>query len=449
MTDERIEAFEKLLGIVDRLRAENGCPWDRKQTLSSMIPHLLEETHEVVDALVRDKRDAVREELGDLLMNILLCARIAQDAGSFSLAEISAEIADKLVRRHPHVFGDTQVDSVDGVLKNWEAIKQAERGGSKVASALEGVPASLPALSRAARFVDKAASTGFVWPDPEAAARKLDEEIGELKEALAGDSAERRQEEIGDVLFATVALARKLKIDPEVAMRNAANRFETRFRTLEQSLGKPLADAALAEMLNGWERAKATLADSDARFDRLPAEWRVIVRRMDSARRALLRAGRDLPPDRFVRKPREEAGTWSVRDVLEHLLDVDQRLVALFRRFAEQGRQAGESGVFPSTGVLSAPARSMVPPQGKIVGPPHEQRPDLATQAALERALAAARADLLDAVIAVAEFDPRALKGPHPVFGELDALQWGDFIPMHERRHAAQITKILEHLDPA
>lgn len=448
--DPRVLAFQRLLAVIDRLRAEDGCPWDRKQTFDSMAPHLLEECYEVVDALSASRRDGVREELGDLLMNVLLCARIAQDSGAFDLGGVASTIADKLVRRHPHVFGETKVDGVEGVLKNWEQIKKAERegeGGS--ASALDGVPAALPALQRSARLVDKAATAGFVWQDVAAAREKLAEELGELDRALERpDDRESLGHELGDVLFAASALAHKVKIDPELAAREAASRFEARFRRLESDLGGSVAGKPLAELLAGWTRAKDALereavgAEADT-----PDAWFSVFRKLARARRRLTSRVRDLPPDRVRRKPTSSGGDWSVRDVLEHLLDVESKMGALFARMAAQAERGG-TAAFPKDRELAPPSQPFAPPATRIEGPPPVPREDLASVADLLTALDQARLETLAAIRSITRFDPRPIVAPHPLLGPLDALQWGEFVAGHEARHLQQVERILAHLEP-
>jgi len=268
--DPRALAFARLLAVVDRLRAPDGCPWDRKQTLASMAPHLVEEAHEAVEAIERGRTAQVAEECGDVLMVVALLCRIAEQDGQFDLAVASHGIADKLIRRHPHVFGDAHVDSAEQVVTNWEAIKKVEREEKQEdASGIAGVPVALPALQRAHRVGGKAVSAGFRWADPRGALAKLREEQGELDEALAGVdlskdgmpgvSAEQRgrvEHELGDVLLAAAFLARYLDVDAERVTREAVRRFEGRFRTMESTLGRPMKDATLVEMMSAWQSAK-------------------------------------------------------------------------------------------------------------------------------------------------------------------------------------------------
>ncbi len=269
-TDPRSAAFARLIAIVDRLRAPDGCPWDKKQTIASMAPHLVEEAHEAVEA-IETKGDAeIAEEAGDLLMVVAMICRIAEEAGRFDLATASAAIADKLVRRHPHVFGSVEVDSADEVVKNWEAIKKEERASkAEDSSALAGVPAALPALQRAHRMCGKAVSAGFKWSNVAGALAKLGEENVELREALsrsgldldanAPASAAQRaavEHELGDVLLAAAFLSTYLSLDPEKLARDAVRRFEARFRSMERSVGRPLAELSESSLIEAWERAK-------------------------------------------------------------------------------------------------------------------------------------------------------------------------------------------------
>jgi len=268
--DVRTDALRRLMAVVDRLRDPDGCPWDLKQSLESVAPHLVEEAHEVVEAVESGADDHVVEEAGDLLMGIFLLARIAEQEGRFDLAEVAEGVAEKLVRRHPHVFGQVRADSADAALASWEAVKRAEREGkAEDTSALAGVPVALPALQRAARLADKARAAGFRWTDAGGALDKVVEELRELGEAFqAAGAAEaaagelgaadraRLEHELGDVLIAAAFLGSYLKIDPERAAREALRRFERRFRALEQGLGRPLVQCSLDELLALWREVK-------------------------------------------------------------------------------------------------------------------------------------------------------------------------------------------------
>lgn len=271
---ERSAALADLAAVIDRLREPDGCPWDRKQTVESMAKYLLEEGHELVEAIESgDDRDAA-EEAGDLLMVVFLICRIAEEAGRFDLAAAAGAVKDKLVRRHPHVFGDVTVDGADEVLTNWEAIKQREREEKEVdASALAGLPKGLPALQRAARTCEKAMAAGFRWPTAAGALEKVDEELRELHEALDGaplddpdrprlapEQGARVEEELGDLLLAGAYLGHYLRIDPEAALRAALRRFEGRFRAMEADGEGSLEGSPISALAARWERAKAAAA---------------------------------------------------------------------------------------------------------------------------------------------------------------------------------------------
>ena len=258
--DARLDAVARLLAIVDRLRAPDGCPWDREQTVASMASSLTEEAFEAVEAIDGGDDAGTREELGDVLMVVALIARIAEQGERFGLAQVADTVSDKLIRRHPHVFGDAKVEGTDGVLANWERIKQEERKSKETdASALAGVPVALPALQRADRLGGKAISAGFRWSDAAGALAKLREEVDELQAELDVEQpdAERLEHELGDVLLAGALLGRYLKIDPEAATRAAVRRFEERFRAMERAVDGPLAERSLEELVAAWQRAKA------------------------------------------------------------------------------------------------------------------------------------------------------------------------------------------------
>ena len=267
--ETRAQAFDRMLDIVDRLRAPDGCPWDRKQTVETMAPHLIEEAHELLEAVECGADQDIIEEAGDVLMVVAMVCRIAEEAGRFDLGDASRAIAEKLVRRHPHVFGEEQITEAEEVVGRWEAIKKSEREGKQEdSSALAGVPKSLPALQRAMRTCEKAAAAGFAWEDARGALAKLREEIGELEAELEGvtekadlgaEQEARVVAELGDVLLAGAHLGRYLGIDPERACREAVRRFEGRFRKMEASLGKGgVTGRPLGELLDAWEQAKAS-----------------------------------------------------------------------------------------------------------------------------------------------------------------------------------------------
>ncbi len=268
-----MEDFQELYDIIRRLRAPGGCPWDREQTVQTLAPHLIEEAHEAADAVASGDTGRMREELGDLMMALLLTLRTAEEDGLFSQAETGEEAVAKLVRRHPHVFGDVQADGADEVLANWEEIKKQERREKgNVAGVLGGVPAELPALLRARRIGDKAARVGFEWPDLDGPRDKVHEELAELEEVLAdfdGKPDARTiallTHELGDLLFAVVHLGRHVGVDAEMALRGTIERFTRRFRLVEERLGEDLEGASLEQMDRIWDEAKALEATSPAK----------------------------------------------------------------------------------------------------------------------------------------------------------------------------------------
>jgi MazG family protein len=253
-------SLSRLVEIMDRLLAPDGCPWDREQTLATLRPFLVEETYEVLDALERGDVAGHREELGDLLMQIVFHAAIRRGEGAFAIDDVVGEICDKLVRRHPHVFGDAQVADSAEVLTQWEAIKAREKA-DKPGRTLDGVIGALPALARAQKLGAKAGRVGFDWGGWEGSLAKVEEEVGEVREVAAGggDTAAAHHE-LGDLLFAVVNLARKLDVDAESALHDASVRFTRRFEFIEDRLAegsrKP-ADSNLEEMDRLWNAAKA------------------------------------------------------------------------------------------------------------------------------------------------------------------------------------------------
>ena len=250
-------AFQNLCNIVARLRAPGGCPWDREQTHESLLPALIEEAYEVAEA-ARAKDDAhLREELGDLLLVVVMHAEIARESRRFDIGEVIRDVSDKLVRRHPHVFGTSDARDSGAVLKQWEAIKREEKKADS--HYLASLPKALPALMRAQKAQSKAARVNFDWTDVRDVVAKVDEEINETKEAIASKDRARIEEEIGDILFAVVNLARKCKIDAESALQRATGKFVTRFNRLEDEMrrrGKKLGDVDLGEMDAIWDQIK-------------------------------------------------------------------------------------------------------------------------------------------------------------------------------------------------
>ncbi|HVM79767.1 MAG TPA: nucleoside triphosphate pyrophosphohydrolase [Stellaceae bacterium] len=265
MTDST--GLPRLLDIMARLRdPERGCPWDLEQSFRTIAPYTIEEAYEVAEAAERGDPAALKDELGDLLLQVVFHARMAEEAGSFDFEDVAAGISDKMIRRHPHVFGDAEVADSATQTVAWEDQKAAERRARAAAegrpeSALDGVSAALPALTRAEKLQKRAARVGFDWPALPPVFDKIEEEIGELKREIAARAApERVEDEVGDLLFAVVNLARRLKVDPEQALRRASRKFEGRFHRVETALaaaGKAPGTASLEEMEAEWQRAKA------------------------------------------------------------------------------------------------------------------------------------------------------------------------------------------------
>lgn len=259
-----MESFDRLAQIMAQLRAPDGCPWDRVQTHESLRPYLIEESAEVLDAIAEKNPRALCEELGDLLLQVVFHAQLAAEAGEFSLDDVCQGISDKLVRRHPHVFGDAHADTADAVKPLWDAIKQQEkaaRGEAKTdSSVLNGVSSSLPALAGALQISKKAAKVGFEWPDENSVWDKVREEIDELQSARdEGESRQRQAEELGDLLFSVVNIARWRKVDPETALRDVNLKFKKRFEFMEslaRTENRPLESLSPAEWDGLWNRAK-------------------------------------------------------------------------------------------------------------------------------------------------------------------------------------------------
>ncbi|MBL9077037.1 MAG: nucleoside triphosphate pyrophosphohydrolase [Planctomycetes bacterium] len=254
-----LAGFRALLATVARLRAPDGCPWDRQQTTASMAPHLVEEAFEAADALRRGDDDGAREELGDVLVNVLMIGQIAGERGATGADAIAAAAAAKLVRRHPHVFGEQKVDGAEQAYRNWERTKREEHGGGP-RGVLAGVPVALPALLRSFRIGEKAARAGFDWPDRSGPRAKVDEELAELDAAVAAGQPAAIAAELGDVLFSLCNLARHLGVNPEVALAGTADKFQRRFAAVEAEFGHELAGRSLAELDAAWNRAKAAEA---------------------------------------------------------------------------------------------------------------------------------------------------------------------------------------------
>lgn len=256
-----LRPIDRLIAIMARLRdAQDGCPWDREQTFATVAPYTVEEAYEVADAIERGNLADLKEELGDLLLQVVFHARMAEEQGAFDFDDVVGAINDKMIRRHPHVFGNEAYGSLAEQKKGWEALKSAERqekGQSE--GLLDDVPVGLPALTRAVKLSKRAASVGFVWPSAQEVLDKLDEEVEELKTEIAAGDLEKAREEMGDVLFVVANLARTLEVDPEDALRATNAKFVRRFRFIEASLaerGKTPDQSDLAEMDALWDEAK-------------------------------------------------------------------------------------------------------------------------------------------------------------------------------------------------
>jgi tetrapyrrole methylase family protein/MazG family protein len=251
--DEKMERLRELVAVVEKLRSPGGCPWDREQTHASLRATLLEEAYEVLEAIDEKSMPKLKEELGDVLLQVLMQATIADEAGDFNLGDVAEDVREKLVRRHPHVFGEVAVSGSEEVARNWEALKTKEYSRE---SALDGVQRSLPALQWAWSLQRRAAGVGFDWPDLDGVLGKVMEELGDLRTAA---SPEDREAEFGDLLFTLVNVARRMGMNPEDALRAATGRFEARFRMMEQAAraeGRPLRGMSLEEMDRRWEAAK-------------------------------------------------------------------------------------------------------------------------------------------------------------------------------------------------
>lgn len=255
----RKRSFDELVQLMQTLRGPNGCPWDRKQTLPSLKPFVIEESYEVVDAIDRDDRASLAEELGDFLLQAVFIAELTREEGSFDIYDAITAIHDKLVRRHPHVFGDVEANDAEQVLVNWEKQKNEERKAENK-SVLAGVPQSLPALLRASRLTEKAARVGFDWRRTEDVFHKLDEEIAELHEAIASGDETNVHDEVGDLLFTIANIARKLNVNAEEALQSTNRKFTRRFESMESRVresGRNVDQLTLEEMDALWDEAKA------------------------------------------------------------------------------------------------------------------------------------------------------------------------------------------------
>ncbi len=265
LSEQRGQTYPSLVALMQRLLAENGCPWDREQDMKSLRRYVLEEACEVIDAIDEEDPKHVQEELGDLALQVVFLGELGRREGSFGPDDVVRGIVEKLVRRHPHVFGDAHVSGSEEVLQNWEAIKAVE---NKDRGVLDGVPRSLPALYRAQRMSEKVSRVGFDWPDGRGSRDKVSEELAELDEAILGGNKQRVEDELGDMLFSLVNLARHHGVDAELALRNTADRFSRRFSHVEQRVkeqhggwpraqdGKPTSGLSLQVLDGYWDEAK-------------------------------------------------------------------------------------------------------------------------------------------------------------------------------------------------
>lgn len=251
MMQQKLDAFQRLLTIMDELREQ--CPWDRKQTFQSLRNLTIEETYELADAILEENHDEIKEEIGDILLHMVFYAKIADEKGAFDISDALHTVCDKLVKRHPHIYGNIKVNGEEEVKKNWERLKLAE--GKK--SVLQGVPKSLPAMVKAYRMQEKTKQVGFEWENKEQVWEKVVEEINELQEVLDKNlSQKRREEEFGDVLFSLINYARFQNIDPETALERVNQKFKQRFEYIEANSSKDLKDMTLQEMDALWNKAK-------------------------------------------------------------------------------------------------------------------------------------------------------------------------------------------------
>lgn len=258
---EHHKALDRILEVMDRLRdPETGCPWDLQQNFRTIAPYTIEEAHEVADAIESGDLEHIRDELGDLLFQVVFHARLGKEIDAFDFASVANGIADKLIRRHPHVFGDAPRVDAEAQTLNWEAIKEQERVAGGASSALDGVSGGLPPLRRAVKLQKRAGRVGFDWPDTEPVLAKIREELDELEAEFGQADADRLEDELGDVLFAVANLARKLDLDPDAALRRSNHKFERRFRAMEQAAldeGRPLAERTLEEQEIVYRHVKA------------------------------------------------------------------------------------------------------------------------------------------------------------------------------------------------
>ena len=251
--------FDRLVEIMTKLRAPDGCPWDKEQTHETLKPYLIEETYEVLEAIESGDPQKIKEELGDLLLQVVFHAQMGMEAQKFTIDDVAKSIADKLERRHPHVFEESDADTPEKVIKQWEEIKGAEEAHKERSSALDGVPKAMPSMLKALKLQKKASRAGFDWERVEGAFTKVDEELEEFRHAFAHGSVKEMEEELGDLFFSLINVARFLEVNPEEALTKTISKFVSRFQHLEGRVkeeGKSLTDTTLAEMDKLWDEAK-------------------------------------------------------------------------------------------------------------------------------------------------------------------------------------------------
>jgi tetrapyrrole methylase family protein / MazG family protein len=262
--EEHRDYFARLVELMDVLRGPDGCPWDREQTRETLKPMLIEEAYELLEALDQDDPDSLCEELGDLLFHVIFHSRIASEKGEFDAYEVCRRVYEKMVRRHPHVFGEDIIEDSEELLRRWDDIKAAEkeasgRNAARRDSLLDGLPADLPTLYKSYSITERASRVGFDWPNLRGIRAKLDEEFEELEEAIAAGDSRRVKEEVGDLVFTALNVARYLEVDPETSLRSANSRFVQRFQSMEQVFqkqGRSLKDALPEEMEQVWKTVK-------------------------------------------------------------------------------------------------------------------------------------------------------------------------------------------------
>ena len=256
-----MKLFDDLVTIVKRLRADDGCPWDKAQAFQSLTPYIIEEAYELVDSMKATSFPDLKEELGDVLLHVVMLSNMAEEEGEFGVEDVIQDVSDKMIRRHPHVFGDKKAASVDEVWQHWESIKKQEKQGSPFSS----IPNTFPALMKSMKVQKKAARLGFDWPNLDGPIEKLTEEVNELKQASDSLSQEEVEDEMGDVLFSIVNIARKLKVNPEEALQRSVTKFMTRFELMLEGAEKTDVDfssLSLEEMEVLWKKAKESLSEN-------------------------------------------------------------------------------------------------------------------------------------------------------------------------------------------